>query len=149
VELTVVPRGALRWNLSGINPKEGTPYTGPIEVPGSDDVTLYVYAEDNGVTARRDFNIPRPNQQGTVIDKQKPAVLRKKQTQDGNGPAFTTIKCAKEAKASFVGLSIEVGKGSKNALTRFGGESTVTADAVDTFIKAARAALAAVGRRGT
>jgi hypothetical protein len=141
VELTVVPRGSLRWNTTGINPKEGAPYTGPIELSGDDDLTLYVYAEDGGVTAIREFLIPKPNQKGTVIDKQKPAVLKKKLTQDGNGPAFASIKAAKDAKASFVGISVEVGKGAKNALTRFGSESTVTGEAVETFIKAARAAL--------
>ena len=141
VELTVVPRGMLRWNATGINPKEGTAYTGPIELAGDDEVTLYVYASDDGVTATREFTIPKPNQKGTVIDKQKPAVLKKKLTQDGNGPAFASIKAAKEAKASFVGISIEVGKGANNSLTRFGSESTVSGEAIETFIKAARAAL--------
>jgi hypothetical protein len=141
VELSVVPRGALRWNTTGINPKEGTPYTGPIDLPGADDVTLFVYAEDAGVSATRSFTIPRPNQKEMVIDKQKPAILKKKLCQDGNGPAFASIKAAKESKASFIGISVEVGKGSKNAITRFGSESSVTADAIETFIKAARSAL--------
>ncbi len=141
VELTVRPRGSLRWNTSGINPKEGTPYTGPIELTGDDAVALYVYAEDAGVTATREFTIPKPNQKGTVIDKQKPAILKKKLTQDGNGPAFASIKAAKEAKASFVGISVEVGKGAKNVLTRFGTESVVSADAIEAFILAARKAL--------
>ncbi|MEQ1503049.1 MAG: anti-phage-associated DUF499 domain-containing protein [Myxococcota bacterium] len=141
VELTVVPRGALRWNMTGVNPKEGTSYGGPIDLPGDDDVTLYVYAEHDGVTATREFTIPRPSQKGTVIDKQKPATLKKKLSSDGNGPAFTTIKCAKDAKASFVGISIEVGKGSKNALTRFGSESRLAAESIERFIMAARSAL--------
>ena len=141
VELTVVPRGTLRWNITGINSKEGALYEGPIALAGDDDVTLYVYAEDSGVTATREFTIPKPNQKGTLIDKQKPAVLKKKLTQDGNGPAFASIKSAKDAKASFVGISVEVGKGAKNALTRFGSESTVTGEAIEAFIKAARLAL--------
>jgi len=140
VDLAVVPRGTLRWNTAGTNPKEGTPYTEPIELTGEDDVTVYVYAEHQGLTATREFRIPKSNDKG-VIDKQKPALLRKKLTRDGNGPAFASIKAAKDAKASFVGLSVEVGKGARNALTRFGSESSVTGEAIEAFVKAARAAL--------
>jgi hypothetical protein len=141
VELRVVPRGTLRWNRTGANAKEGTPYTGPIELDGHEEVSLYVYAEDQEVAATRTFPIPKPSQKGAVIEKTKPALLRKKLIRDGNGPAFATLKAARAANAAFGGVQIEVGKGTKNAVTRFGSEAAVPAELLDAFVLAARAAL--------
>jgi Fn3 associated len=74
--LTVKPRGSIRWNLEGTNPREGKPYTGPIPIPGEDEVKIYAYAEDAGVEATKTFTI-RPVAAGAVqIDLNKPVVIK-------------------------------------------------------------------------
>jgi hypothetical protein len=78
VELTVKPRGVIRWNTTGANPKEGQVYSSPIELPGDAEVTVYAYAEDGEVSTHRNFIIPKPDQSGPTIAKDKPAKLRKK-----------------------------------------------------------------------
>ena len=45
VSLTARPDAELRWNVTGINPKDGAVYDGsPIEIDGRQKSTLYVYA---------------------------------------------------------------------------------------------------------
>jgi hypothetical protein len=147
VELTVRPRGTIRWNTTGANPKEGEVYSGPIELAGKDAVTLYVHAEDSGVSATRQFKIPAladgPDPDAEQeIDPDKPAILRKALTYDGNGPAFAAIKAAKDARASFGGtVKIEVGRGSAGVATRFGSDAAISADMVDRLAALAREAL--------
>jgi hypothetical protein len=63
VELRVVPRGIIRYTLTGANPAEGTLYTGPIEI-GQGETTIYCYAEDDGVSIRRNFTIPPARRPG-------------------------------------------------------------------------------------
>jgi hypothetical protein len=78
--LDVRPRGQIRWNLDGTNPREGKPYTGPIDIPSNEEVVVYAYAEDAGVTVQKNFTI-RPSIGGkAAIDPEKPASVRKKIT---------------------------------------------------------------------
>ena len=142
VALTVKPRGEIRWNLDGTNVKEGQVYTGPIDVPGEKEATLYVYAEDQGASARKDFTI-RPVSGGkATIDPAKPATIGKKTKLATTADTFVVIRAGKKTKATFGnGVVVTVGKGDKNATTRFGPGTTLTTDAIDTFISAARAAI--------
>lgn len=141
VELSVVPRGTIRWTTTGANPKEGKPYTAPIDIDGGDEVTLYVYAEQDGVSATRSFRIPKPDQRGRVKCGPGPVRLRKRLIFAGTGLAFALIKAAKDAQASFGGLIVEVGGGARTAMTRFGSESSVLAEHVERLVVASRAAL--------
>ena len=80
VALTVKPRGEIRWNLDGTNVKEGKLYAGPIDVPGETEATLYVYAEDQGVSATKNFTI-RPVTGGkATIDPAKPATSARRRS---------------------------------------------------------------------
>src|SRR5262249_30566542 len=142
VELTVKPRGAIRWNSTGANPREGTPYAGPIELDGTGAVTIYVYAEDDGVSTTRSFAIPAVDQKGPTIDRSKPAKLRKRVDFQGNRDAFSAINSAKAMNARFSGgVSLTVGSGARTVTTRFGADATISAIDVETFIAAARHAL--------
>jgi hypothetical protein len=50
VTLAARPEAELRWNTTGINPKDGQAYDGnPIEIDGGQKTTLYVYAVKGGV----------------------------------------------------------------------------------------------------
>jgi hypothetical protein len=142
VTLDAKPRGAIRWNLDGTNVKEGKEYKGPIDIPGEKDVTLYAYAEDAGIEVRKEFTIRAPSGGKATIDPAKPAVVTRKIKVATTSETFRVIKAAKQTKASFGnGVSVTVGKGDKNATTRFGPGSVLSGEAIEAFITAARAAI--------
>lgn len=141
VTLNVVPRGTIRYNWTGENPKEGMVCEGPIELTGDDEYTIYAYAEDNGVNTSRNFKIPKPDNGGFVLDKSKPAKLRKKLDCKGNSEAFSAINLTKAVQARLGGVTVEIGEGSKNVVTRFGSDSVISSDHLDQFIATARRAL--------
>ena len=142
VALSVKPRGEVRWNLDGTNVKEGKPYTGPIDVPGEGEATLYTYAEDQGVSEKKDFTI-RPVTGGkATIDPKKPATVGRKMKLSNTGDSFVVIRAGKKNKATFGnGVVVTVGKGDKNATTRFGPGTTLSTEAIENIISATRAAL--------
>ncbi|MCP5230244.1 anti-phage-associated DUF499 domain-containing protein [Accumulibacter sp.] len=141
VELTVVPRGEIRWNMSGANPKEGDIYNGPIEIEGSDEVTIYAYAEDKGVSVQKNFKIHKSDSP-RQIEKDEPAVLRKTLTGDGIKASFELLKAAKANNdARLQEVSLTVGSGVESVRTRFGSGTAVTADIVEEAIEWARKAI--------
>jgi hypothetical protein len=114
VELTVKPRGTIRWNTTGANPKEGTIYAGPIDVPGDAETTVYAYAEDHGVGAARNFTIPRSGQTGPSIVKAKPARLRKKLDFRGSTETYAALANLESVQATFAGgVSLTIGEGAR------------------------------------
>ncbi len=141
VELTVRPRGDIRWNTTGANAKEGNVYTGPIELTDTAEVTVYAYAEDQGIGTHRNFIIPKPDQTGATIDKAKAAKLHKKLDFHDNAKSFAALNSAKGVQADLCWVSVEIGDGAKNVTTRFGSETVISAERLETFIAAARQAI--------
>ncbi len=142
VELTVKPRGQIRWNMTGASPAEGEIYGGPIEINSTDAVTIYAYAEDAGVNVQRSFTIPAINQKGPAIDKTIPARLRKRVDLRGNADAFKAINNAKVLNVKLSGgVSLTVGDGNRTVTTRFGSDAIIKANDIEAFISAARLAL--------
>lgn len=141
VTLSVVPRGTIKWNTTGENPREGNEYKAPIELTVNEEVTVYAFAEDNGVNTSRNFKIPKPDDGGFVLEKAKPATLRKKIDCKGNKEAFSAINATKAVKAKLGGVTVEVGEGAKNVVTRFGSESIISSENLDKFISTARSAI--------
>jgi len=141
VELTVVPRGEIRWNTTGANPKEGELYAGAIEIAGSDEVTLYAYAEDQGVGTQKVFKI-RKADAPQIIEKDKPAKLKKALNGDGIKSSFEILKAAKvDNNAKLWEVSLTVGSGARSIRTRFGSEASVSAQAIEDAIEWARKTL--------
>jgi hypothetical protein len=142
VTLDVKPRGQIRWNIDGTNPREGKPHNGPIEIPGNEEVVVYAYADDAGVSVQKNFTI-RPSIGGkATIDPEKPATVRKRFTLATTVDTFTTLRAAKKARVTLGnGISVKVGKGDLSATTRFGPGITLNPDAVEGFITASRSAL--------
>ncbi|KOX56111.1 hypothetical protein ADL19_10425 [Streptomyces purpurogeneiscleroticus] len=141
VSLDVKPRGVIRWNLDGTNPREGKLYDGPIEIPGNSAATVYAYAEDAEVTVRKEFTIPAPGGQ-KEIDPDKAAQVTRKVKLATTAETFVTLKAAKKSKATFGnGIAISVGKGDRNAVTRFGPGTTLSGEEIEAFIAAARLAV--------
>ena len=142
VTLTVKPRGEIRWNLDGTNVKEGKVYTGPIDIPGEGEATIYAYAEDAGVSVSKNFTI-RPVTGGkATIDPGKPATVAKKTKLATTDDTFVTIRAGKRTRANFGnGIGVTVGKGDKNAPRASGPGLRLSSDAIEAFIGAARAAI--------
>jgi len=145
VELKVVPRGQLRYTLTGANPAEGTPYGGPIDV-GLDAVTVCCHAEDRAVTARREFHLPPVHGEPPPrppIDPDKPAALKLSKLLETHTAAdtFGLLLELTKGHARLVGPSLELGQGSKTASLRFGSTSSVTPAALEATIAALRASL--------
>ena len=142
VTLDVRPRGTIRWNLDGTNVKEGSEYTSPIEIPGDNETTLYAYAEDAGIEVKKDFTIRAPSGGKATIDPTKPASIARKIKLATTIETFGALRAAKKTKATFGnGVSVTVGRGDKNATTRFGPGTVLSAEAIEAFIVAARAAI--------
>jgi hypothetical protein len=140
VELRVVPKGTLKYTLTGANPAEGTVYSEPIEI-GDGEVTIYCYAEEDGVTAKRTFTIPPRASGGVRIEPTKRARLKKRVEAPDTAETFKLVERSKQARAKLTGLTIEVGTGSKNATLRFGSEGNISPEDVEALIKAIRTAL--------
>ncbi|MGI3899887.1 MAG: anti-phage-associated DUF499 domain-containing protein [Janthinobacterium lividum] len=142
VDLTVKPRGNIRWNLDGTNAREGKPYTGPITLEGTDEVKVYAFAEDAGVETTKTFTIRAATEGGIRIDPTKPAIIKKRQKIATTKEVFTMLKAMKAGHAKLKNqLSATVGRGEVNVATRFGPQATLTGDAVEAFLTAARLAI--------
>ena len=142
VELAVKPRGIIRWNITGANPKEGAIYSGPIDLTSQTEVTIYAYADDRGVGTARTFNIPRADQAGASIDKSRPARLRRKVDFRGNTETFLVLGQLEQLQVTLAnGVSLSVGEGATNITTRFGSDATIKAGDLRRFIEVAREAL--------
>lgn len=141
VKLAVVPKGTIRWNTSGINPKEGEIYDAPIELTGDNEITIYAYAESNGVEAQRNFKIPKPDHGDVALDKTKPAKLIKRVVREGSSDSYAVINTAKAMQAKLCGITVDVGEGARNVSIRFGSDSILTADHLEQIISIVRQAI--------
>ena len=132
----------LRWNLDGTNVREGQVYTGPVALPGDGEVTVYAYAEDAGVSETKSFTIRARTGGKSEIDPDRPATVAKRVKLATTSDSFAVIRAAKKWGVMFGnGVSTTVGKGDVNAATRFGPGSYLSAEAIDAFFAAARAAI--------
>lgn len=140
VELKVVPRGIIKYTLTGANPAEGTLYERPIEI-GQEETTIYCYAEDAGVSARRNFTIPPAGNQGIHIEPGKQAKLKKRIGAESTPDTFKVLTRAKNVGARLSELSIEVGTGTRTASLRFGKDGVLSAEQLEKVIATLREAL--------
>ncbi|ABE37255.1 conserved hypothetical protein [Rhodopseudomonas palustris BisB5] len=143
VELTVKPRGTIRWNIDGTNAREGKAYSGPIALNGDDEVKIYAYAEDAGVEVTKVFPIRAAAEDEFKIDPELPVAIKKRQKIVSTKDVFATLKALKEARGLLKGsLSATVGQGDVNATTRFGPQTNLNSAAIETFLGAARLSIA-------
>lgn len=141
VELTVKPTGAIRWNIDGTNPAEGALYEGPIKLDGKIDVTVYAYAEAEGVIDRKEFRVNRRDGAGQKIDGEKPATIRKPISLGTTDKVFAAVTKAKETGITFRSVVVIVGSGGNNISTSFSSDVSVKPDAIEEVAKFARAQL--------
>ena len=142
VALSVKPRGTIRWNTAATNRKEGAVYSGAFDLPGDGEVTVYAYAEDQGVAAERDFKIPRVDQKGPTVVKSEPARLRKKMDFRGSSQTFAMLVTLENLQATLTGnVSLTIGEGAKAITMRFGTDLTVDGPTIRKFIANSREAV--------
>lgn len=141
VALSVVPGGEIRWNTDATTARDGKLYGGPIRLEGEKDVVIYAYAEAAGVSATREFRIPRREGEGAKIDRERPARAKKSIQLATTDKVYAAIAKGKEARARFRGVLVTVGTGSRNVSTHFGAEMDVTAEAIERLAKYARTEL--------
>lgn len=114
VELFVAPRGEIHYTLDGSEPREGTPYVGPITI-SNDEILLRVFASADGLESKEDFRFPAKGKKGVQIDDVKPArlVSRSGRKLDSRSKTFEGLKQAADRSATFEGVTLTVGQGSQ------------------------------------
>lgn len=141
VELTVKPMGTIRWNLEGTNAAEGQLYKGPIKLDGNADVTIYAYAEAEGVSTKKEFKVNRREGAGQAIDAERPASINKAINLGSTEKVYAAISKAKEAGFVFRTVLVVVGSGNNNISTSFGADIDVDAATIEEAAKFARSRL--------
>lgn len=142
VTLDAKPEAELRWNITGINPKDGQVYDGnPIEIDGSEPTTLYVYAVKGGVSAEKKFTLEAVGAQRQIID-DEPARVRDDFPFSSQGEVQRVLRASKgNPEIAFGGVSVTVGAGENTLRVRSGGDVRLTGVDVEAMIEGLRTAL--------
>jgi hypothetical protein len=142
VNLTARPDAELRWNVTGINPKDGAVYDGsPIEIDGRQKSTLYVYASKGGVSAEKRFNFDAVGATKTIVD-DKPAKAKRDFQFATKGEVLRVVRASKgKENVIFHGVSVTVGEGERSLRVRSGGDVSLTGQDIETMIEGLRGAL--------
>ncbi|MFP2873299.1 anti-phage-associated DUF499 domain-containing protein [Acetobacter tropicalis] len=144
VTLTARPEAKLRWNTTGINPKDGTVYDGsPIEIDGRQKTSLYVYAQRGSVSAQRTFTLDAVGAKKT-IDDNRPTKVKRDFQFASKGEVLRVVRASKEKEnLLFHGVSVTVGEGERSLRVRSGGEVALKGQDIETMIDGLRGALGA------
>ena len=142
VTLEARPEAELRWNTTGINPKEGSVYDGgPIEIDGRQKTTLFVYAEKGGVSAQRNFTLDAVGANKT-IDDNRPTKVKRDFQFASKGEVLRVVGASKgKENVLFHGVSVTVGEGERSLRVRSGGDVALTGQDIETMIEGLRGAL--------
>lgn len=114
VELFVAPLGTIRYTLDGSEARNGIDYTGPIEI-GDRAATVYVFAECDGIEAKRNFSFAESGSKEILIIKEKPAQLYspKPKRLDNAAKTYEGLKLAKEKNITFEQVTLIIGSAPK------------------------------------
>jgi hypothetical protein len=142
VTLVARPEAELRWNTTGINPKDGAVYDGElIEIDGSQRTTLYVYAEKGGVSAQRTFTLDAVGAKKT-IDDNRPTKAKRDFQFASKGEVLRVVRASKgKESVRFHAVSVTVGEGERSLRVRSGGDVSLTGQDIETMIEGLRGAL--------
>jgi len=142
VSLSAKPDAELRWNTTGINPKDGAVYDGnPIEIDGKEKTTLYVYASKGGVSAEKKFNLEAVGAEKKIID-DKPARAKRDFQFASKGEVLRVVRATKSNEnITFHGVSVTVGEGENSLRVRSGGDVALTGENIETMIEGLRGSL--------
>jgi len=142
VELRCTPAAEIRYTLDGTNPKEGTIYTEPFQVP-TKGCTILIAAKAGEVEKSAKILIPSAGDDRVIIDARKSARLAdtKRVSIDTTDKAFGFIQRFRDRTDTLLcGVQIILGEGENAVQCRFN-ERRLTAAAIETAIRGLRAAL--------
>ena len=116
VELFVAPRGEIRYTLDGSEPRNGTPYNGPLSISDS-EVLVRAFAASEGLEVKSDFTVPAKGEQGVQIEDTKSALLisRTGYKLDSRASTFEGLKQASDISVTFENVTLTVGQGTEIA----------------------------------
>jgi len=134
LSLQVAPRGALWYTLDGSEPRNGTPYPGPIEL-GEGAIRVLVFAQEDGVESRADFSFPAVGSKKVLVDPSKPAKLacQAPKRLDSREKTFLLLKEGKERTITFSNVAIDIGQGEKVARINLG-NFDIGVDYIESFL---------------
>ncbi len=135
IELFVAPKGNLKYTLDGKEPRDGTPYTAPFEIPDKETLVM-VFAEADGLEAKSNFTFAEIGDTGIKIDDTKPGKLVNQyggKRLDSRSKTFNGLKEAKEKSVTFEGIRLEIGQGSQSVSTVIG-DIQVTPDYIESIL---------------
>ncbi len=140
VELAVIPSGTIRYTLTGANPREGTEYAAPFPI-AAEEVTVYCYAEAEGISASRNFLIPKAGNTEVQVNPDLPAKLRRKIEGADTPQTYALLTKLRQAKAKMSSVTLDVGQGDKAVSVRFGSGTALTSDGLEQAITLLRTIL--------
>lgn len=142
VSLTARPEAEIRWNITGINPKEGTIYDGgQIEIDGRSKTTLYVHASKGGVSTDKRFTLDAIGAKREIKD-DLPARVERDFQFPTKGEVIRMIRATKpNPEITFQGVNLTVGSGENNLRVRSGADVALSGQEIDTMIEGLRGAL--------
>nr|WP_281355057.1 chitobiase/beta-hexosaminidase C-terminal domain-containing protein [Comamonas jiangduensis] len=116
VELFVAPAATLKYTLDGSEPRNGTDYTGPIEL-GDSAAKILVFAEGGGLEAKEKFEYAGARKRDddgdgkrqVVIDRSKPARLTRIVSLGSRQDAYQVVALLKERQATVEKVAAVVG----------------------------------------
>ncbi len=110
VELFVAPRGTIRYTIDGTEPREGIPYTGPVSI-GKDAVEMLVFAECEGIEAKRSFRFPAAGSDDLCIIRDAPANTRSSTHHklDSAAKTFEGLRLARQKGITFKHVTLILG----------------------------------------
>lgn len=114
VELFVAPRGTLKYTTDGSEARNGAEYKGPIDL-GYGETTLYVFAECDGLEAKRQFTFSESGSTVVPIIRETPAVfipLSPKRL-DNSAKTYQGLSLAKEKQIEFEQVILTIGSAPK------------------------------------
>ena len=115
VELFVAPRGVIKYTLDGSTPRNGITYSRPIPI-GKGKVTIYVFAECDGLETERTFQFAESGNDEVVIIREKPAQLYSASSPkrlDSTSKTFEGLKIAKDSHLMFEMVTLTIGSAPK------------------------------------
>ena len=117
LELYVAPRGTIRYTLDGSEPRNGATYSDsePLTLPDTAQ-TVYVFAECDGLEAKRTFQFPAKGRTETIVlIKEKPATYTSPTPKrlDNAAKTYAGLKFAKEWGITFESVTLQIGSSPK------------------------------------
>ena len=143
VTLASKPEAKLRWNIKGINPKDGEVYDGKsFEVDGRRKTKLVVFAKKGDVSTIREFTLDAVDAEKT-IDDSRPAIVRQVFDFTSKHKVSQALRAAtSDEDIKFNRIKITVGAGDHAVSVRCGDGVSLTGQGMEIMIDGLRAALA-------